>query len=103
MGVDSTAILVRWLTDPASRTFPLSALTVLVSQVGDEYPDTYTNTERVILPMLKARRVRLVQVARPALATGRGPKHVVLADSAAPLRLVRTGPVRLSDELAANG
>jgi hypothetical protein len=50
MGVDSTAILVRWLTDPASRDSALSDLTVLVSQVGDEYPDTYNQIERVVLP-----------------------------------------------------
>lgn len=103
MGVDSTAILVRWLTDPSGRTFPLSALTVLVAQVGDEYPGTYAHTEKTILPMLRARRIRLVQVARPALTTGSGPKYVVLDDSPAPQRLVRAGPVRLSDELACNG
>jgi hypothetical protein len=53
--------------------------------------------------MLRARGVRLVQVARPALATNGGKPYVVLDDTAAPRRLVRAGPVRLSDELARNG
>ncbi|MFF5085443.1 hypothetical protein ACFY36_51100 [Actinoplanes sp. NPDC000266] len=104
MGVDSTGILVRWLTDPASRDFPLSALTVVISQVGDEYPDTYEAIGTDVLPMLAHHRVRLVQLARPALTLSRGrPKYVVLDDSAGPARLVRSGPVRLSDELTVNG
>jgi hypothetical protein len=103
MGVDSTAVLVRWLTDPSSRDFPLSALTVLIAQVGDEYPDTYESFERLVLPMLAAHRVRTVQVARPALVTGGGKRYLVLDDTTTPVRLVRSGPVRLSDELAANG
>lgn len=104
MGVDSTGILVRWLTDPASRSFPLSAVTVLVSHVGDEYPKTYESIETTILPMLAQHRIRVVQVARPALTVGRGhPRYVVLDDSAGPTRLMRSGPVRLSDELARNG
>ncbi|RKR88300.1 hypothetical protein BDK92_2611 [Micromonospora pisi] len=102
-GIDSSAVLARWLTDPSSRDFELSALTMIVAQVGDEYPDTYQTAEQALLPMLRARGVRLVQVARPALATGGGKRYVVLDDTAAPRRLVRAGPVRLSDELARNG
>jgi hypothetical protein len=38
MGVESTAILLRWLIDPTSRNFPLSQLIVITlgfaSQVG---------------------------------------------------------------------
>jgi hypothetical protein len=64
-GVDSTGILLRWLTDSSSRNFPLLELTVLFSQIGDEYPDTYHAIERHVLPALRARRVRLVQLARP--------------------------------------
>ena len=40
-----TSLGGRWLTDPSSRDFDLSALTVVISQVGDEYPDTYANTD----------------------------------------------------------
>ncbi len=104
LGIDSTGILVRWLTDPSSRDFPLSALTVLVSQLGDEYPDTYRDLNQVILPMLHRHRVRLVQVARPALSIARGgPRYVVLDDRTSDHRLVRRGPVRYSDELRRNG
>ncbi|MFF5230231.1 hypothetical protein [Dactylosporangium sp. NPDC000521] len=101
--MDSTALVVRWLTDASSRTFPLSALTVAIAKVGDEYPDTYSDTEQVLLPLLKANRVRTVQLARPALRTGGGRRYLVLDDTASPTRLVRSGPVRLSDELAATG
>ncbi|MBG0568818.1 hypothetical protein [Actinoplanes aureus] len=104
MGVDSTGILVRWLTDPTSRDFSLAALTVLISQVGDEYPDTYDNIEQTLLPMLAAHRVRVVQLSRPSLTIGHGQRrYVVLDDRPGPTRLVRAGPVRLSDELFGNG
>lgn len=34
MGVDSTAILLRWLTDPSSRDFALSDL-IVITGVSD--------------------------------------------------------------------
>lgn len=36
MGVDSTAILTRWLLEPWSRDFGLEDLVVLTAQTGDE-------------------------------------------------------------------
>lgn len=39
MGVESTAILLRWLIDPTSRNFPLSQLSVITAQTGDEHRD----------------------------------------------------------------
>ena len=39
MGIESNAILTRWLTDPTSRTFSLEDLTVITAQTGDEHID----------------------------------------------------------------
>jgi hypothetical protein len=64
MGVESTAILVRWLTEPATRPCPLDKLIVLTAMTGDEYADTVSDMEKYILPMLHAHGVRFVQVAR---------------------------------------
>ncbi|MCG7594932.1 hypothetical protein [Mycobacterium sp. PSTR-4-N] len=35
LGADSTAILLRWLLDPASRDFDLDQLVVVVAHTGD--------------------------------------------------------------------
>ena len=35
LGVDSTFILLRWLTEPSSRSFDLDELVVLTARVGD--------------------------------------------------------------------
>lgn len=40
MGVESSAILVRWILSPETRPCPLEDLIVITSQVGDEYKDT---------------------------------------------------------------
>jgi transposase len=40
MGVDSTALLLRWLHDPDSRDFDLDQLIVITAMTGDEFPDT---------------------------------------------------------------
>src|SRR5689334_2406022 len=64
MGVESNAILVKWLTDPTSRDFSLEQLTVITAQTGDEHIDTKTYCETHILPLLRNNQIRLVQVAR---------------------------------------
>lgn len=61
LGADSTAILLRWLSEPASRDFPLEALLVITAHTGDEYPSTLRDTEEVVLPALRTYGVRLVQ------------------------------------------
>ena len=57
LGVDSTFILLRWLTEPSSRTFDLDELVVLTAQVGDEWSKTARDAEEVILPLLAQHRV----------------------------------------------
>lgn len=102
LGVDSSAALMRWLTDPTSRNWPLSDLTVLVAHTGDEWASTLTAAQRHVLPALRHHGVRLVQVAR------RGPSHaqdgvVVLDDSTRPTRLHGEGAYTLADEMLAAG
>jgi hypothetical protein len=64
MGVESTAILVRWLEDASVRPCRLDELIVITSHTGDEYADTYRDVETYVLPLLRKHRVRYVQVAR---------------------------------------
>lgn len=101
MGSDSTALLLRWLTEPASRDFALSDLVVVTAQLGSEFDRTYRLVETHVLPLLRAHQVRYVQVARA------GPREsdgiVVLSDTRAPVELVRRGPWRLIDELIEAG
>lgn len=40
MGVDSAALLARWLLDPSSRDFDLDDLVVVTAMTGDEYTAT---------------------------------------------------------------
>src|SRR5689334_3007279 len=40
MGVESVAILVRWIMEPETRPCPLEDLIVITAMVGDEYDDT---------------------------------------------------------------
>jgi hypothetical protein len=101
LGVDSTAILLRWLRDPPSRDFDLRDLVVLTAQTGDEWPETGELVERHVYPLLRSHGVRTVQVARagPAQADG----IVVLDDTRSPRRCHIGGAYRLSDELFAAG
>jgi hypothetical protein len=39
LGVESVAILLRWLLEPDTRDFPIELLTVVTAMVGAEWPD----------------------------------------------------------------
>ena len=101
MGADSSAILLRWLTDPSSRNFDLSDLVVVTAQLGAEFERTYMLVERHILPRLAEAGVRYIQAARG------GPREsdgvCILSDTTAPATLVRRGPWTLADELRSAG
>lgn len=101
LGVDSTALLLRWLEEPGSRDFELSDLLVVTSMTGDEWPRTAVLVQEHILPRLRAAGLRYAQVAR------RGPKQsegiAVLDDTDSPTRLHVAGAYKLSDELTAAG
>ncbi|MBU8820315.1 hypothetical protein KL864_31025 [Mycolicibacterium goodii] len=103
MGVDSTAILLRWLTDPSSRDFDLSDLVVITAHTGDEFEQTLRDVEQVVLPHIRSHRVRFVQVGRSqrrTTASGQGVE--ILDDSTTPERLHVTR-YKLSDEMASAG
>jgi hypothetical protein len=97
LGVDSTAILVRWLLDPSSRDFDLRDLAVITAMTGQEWPTTGHLVEEKLLPLLAANRIRYLQIARrgPAQADGID----ILADSRAADRLHLIGAWTLANEM----
>jgi hypothetical protein len=99
MGLDSVAVVTRWLLDPSSRDFDLSRLTVLTAMTGEEYASTGELMVRHVLPLFRARRVRYVQLSRAGQSTKGG--YTVLDDSRTPTVMHLRGPWRLSDELRA--
>lgn len=103
MGVDSTAILLRWLTEPSSRDFDLRDLIVITAHTGDEFEQTVRDVEEVVLPVLRRHGVRFIQVGRTQRkTTASGEGVIVLDDSTAPARL-HTHVYRLSDEMLSAG
>lgn len=104
LGVDSTAILVRYLTDPTSRDFDLSELVVITAMTGDEWPATGADVTQHVLPLMRQHGVRYIQVARSnRYTTAAGAGVVVLDDSTEPVGIHLAGAYRLSDELLEAG
>ncbi|MEU6559428.1 hypothetical protein [Nocardia nova] len=89
LGVESTAGVTRTLLDPDFRPpqllADLSNLIVMIAQTGDEWTSTCDLVATHVLPLLAARRVRLVEVARAGPRVSDG--IVVLQDTRAPIRL----------------
>jgi hypothetical protein len=103
MGADSTAILLRWLTDPASRDFDFKDLVVITAHTGDEFDQTLRDVDEIVLPLLREHRVRFIQVGRSQRkTTASGEGVVVLEDSTQPDRLHVAG-YKLSDEMLSAG
>ena len=104
LGVDSTAILLRWLTDPTSRSFDLADLVVVTAMTGDEWEQTGLDVAEHILPLMRQHGVRFVQCARERrLVTTAGDGVAVLDDSTSPTVLHLGGAYRLSDEMREAG
>lgn len=101
LGVDSTALLLRWLEEPYKRDFPLSELLVVTAMTGDEWPRTGELVERHILPRLRDAGIRFAQVARGGRVQSDG--IVVLDDSDSPRRLHIEGAYKLSADMTAVG
>jgi hypothetical protein len=101
LGVDSTAILLRWITEPESRDFDLSDLIVVTAMTGDEWPATGRLVEQHVLPLLRANHIRYVQVARAGAFQRDG--ITVLSDTRTPDKLFLDGDYKLSDELLTAG
>jgi len=101
LGVDSTALLLRWLHEPDSRDFDLSDLLVVTSMTGGEWPRTITLVQDHVLPQLRAAGVRFAQVARAGPREADGIR--VLDDSTCPTVLYGHGAHKLEDELTSAG
>lgn len=97
MGVESAAILLRWIHEPESRNFALSDLMVVTAMTGDEFSDTGKLMETYLLPLFRKHGIRFVQVARAGHFQEAGIK--LLDDSTAPSTLYLKGAYKLSDEL----
>jgi hypothetical protein len=101
MGVESSALILKWIDDKSLRDFELSELIIITSQVGNEYPDQKILVEQHILPQLRAHRIRYVQVARAGHLEADG--IVILDDSREPYKVHLEGAYKLSQELRAAG
>src|ERR1700750_871478 len=101
LGVDSTALLLRWLNEPDSRNFELSDLLLVTAMTGDESPDTVDLVGRPVLPRLAEAGVHYAQVARAGARQKDG--IAILDESDEPHRLYAGGAYRLSEELRSAG
>ncbi len=101
LGVESVAIILRWLFEPETRDFPLEDLTVVTAMVGAEWSDTGADFARYILPLFRQYEVRFVQVARKGHLEEDG--IVILDDSRYTERLYLEGAYTLQEELEAAG
>lgn len=101
LGVDSTAVLIRWCLDPRSRDFKLRHLVVVVANTGAEFADSHQTIEQAVFPILRRHRVRVVEIARGGPRTADG--YVVLSDTRRPRRLHERGPWTITDDYRASG
>jgi hypothetical protein len=101
LGVDSTAILLRWLTDPSSRDFPLHNLIVITAMTGNEWSVTGEMVTELVLPLLRKNHIRFIQVARAGRSRDDG--VVILSDTTQPDRLHLEGAYTLAEEMFAAG
>lgn len=101
LGVESVAILLRWLLEPETRDFALPDLTVVTAMVGAEWPDTGDDFEKHILPLFREHGVRFVQLARKGHLEEEG--IAILDDSRSTQRLYLAGAYTLTEELEAAG
>lgn len=101
MGLESLAILIRWLLDPLSRDFALTDLIVISAQVGHESVLTKAFMEQIALPLMHRHQVRYIQAARAGPSEHAG--VVLLDDSREPWICHTEGHYTLMDELRTNG
>jgi hypothetical protein len=103
MGVESQAILERWVAEPESRPFVTwDQLIVVTAQVGEEHKkDTIRDCEARMLPLLRQHGVRFVELARRGFHEEDG--IVVLQDTRNPEKLHPDGVFSLSQYLMRSG
>lgn len=104
MGLDSTALLLRWILEPQTRDFELDDLALCTSMTGNEFFSTYRDVTQHVLPVLREHNVRFVQITRSQRKTTKaGGGVVVLDDSRQPQQLHIQGQYTLADEMLAAG
>ncbi|NEP19284.1 MAG: hypothetical protein F6J97_20710 [Leptolyngbya sp. SIO4C1] len=102
MGVDSTAILLRWLNMTSEeRGFDLEDLIVLTAQTGDEFIDTKHLVETYVFPLLWQHRIRFVEVAKHGPYERDG--YTLLQDTREPYALHIEGDFKLSTHMHERG
>ena len=103
MGVESQAILERWVAEPECRPFVTwDQLIVVTAQVGEEHKkDTIRDCEARMLPLLKQHGVRFVELARRGFHEEDG--IVVMQDTREPTKLHPEGVFSLSSYLMRSG
>lgn len=101
LGVDSTAILLRWIFEPGTRPCELDELLVITAMTGDEWPRSGELVSEHILPLLREYGIRYMQVARHGAHKADG--ITILSDTGAPFRLFIEGDYKLSQEMIGNG
>jgi hypothetical protein len=101
LGVESAAILLRWINEPDSRDFALKDLIVITAMTGREWPDTIQKFEQHMLPLFRKHGIRFVQVARAGHLEEEG--IIVLNDSRAPSKVFAEGAYTLTQELLSAG
>lgn len=100
LGLDSTALLVRWITEPAVRDFDLTDLALVTAMTGHESEATRDAMTALVLPLLREHAIRFIQVARSHRKTTRaGDGIIVLDDSRRPHTLHAAGAYTLGDEM----
>ncbi|WP_030277128.1 hypothetical protein [Streptomyces sp. NRRL B-24484] len=104
LGADSTAILIRLLEEPTAHGLrpDLADLTVITSLTGMEWPNSVDLAERYVLPLLRAKQVRYVQIARGGASIAKSGIEV-LSDTRNPTVVHTSGRWSLLQDLRLSG
>jgi len=104
LGLNSTAVLLRWINEPATRPFDLGDLVVVTAMTGDEFASTATDVTEVVLAEMRRHAIRYVQIGRNRLHTTAGGDGItVFSDTTAPTVLHIGVDCALSDEMLSAG
>ncbi|MFD5610503.1 hypothetical protein [Kitasatospora sp. NPDC127060] len=104
LGADSTAVILRFLENPTAYGLrpDLSDLVLITAHTGMEWPDSIALAEQHVLPLLRAHRVRYVQIARGGASIAQCGIEV-LSDTRNPTRIHTSGRWSLLLDLRESG
>lgn len=100
-GVDSTALLVELILNPAARDFELEDLIVVTAVVGREWERTDRDCEEVILPLLRHYNILLIQAGRKSNSQTDGVE--IFSCTRQPKKIYRRGIYNLDEHLLIEG